>query len=98
MAQSIAVLPPGKSEKDGRKKDGSYALSQEALPEYAGDYLILSKNSDTDNSFQETDTYKEIPAVKNKHVFEVNAKEFYFNDPLTLDYQLETFKKDFLGN
>ncbi|TDK59887.1 iron-hydroxamate ABC transporter substrate-binding protein [Bacillus salipaludis] len=80
------------------EKDGYYALSQEALPEYAGDYLILSKNSDTDNSFQETDTYKEIPAVKNKHVFEVNAKEFYFNDPLTLDYQLETFKKDFLGN
>ena len=80
------------------EKDGYYALSQEALPEYAGDYLILSKNSDTDNSFQETDTYKEIPAVKNNHVFEVNAKEFYFNDPLTLDYQLETFKKDFLGN
>ncbi|MGG1396835.1 iron-hydroxamate ABC transporter substrate-binding protein [Bacillus salipaludis] len=80
------------------EKDGYYALSQEALPEYAGDYLILSKNSDTDNSFQETDTYKEIPAVKNKHVFEVNAKEFYFNDPLTLDYQLETFKRDFLGN
>ncbi|MED1470563.1 iron-hydroxamate ABC transporter substrate-binding protein [Bacillus salipaludis] len=80
------------------EKDGYYALSQEALPEYAGDYLILSKNSDTNNSFQETDTYKEIRAVKNKHVFEVNAKEFYFNDPLTLDYQLETFKKDFLGN
>lgn len=80
------------------EKDGYYALSQEALPEYAGDYIILSKNSDTDNSFQETDMYKEIPAVKNKHVFEVNAKEFYFNDPLTLDYQLETFKKDFLGN
>jgi iron complex transport system substrate-binding protein len=80
------------------QKDGYYALSLEALPEYAGNYLILSKYSDSDNSFQETDTYKEIPAVKNKHVFEVNANEFYFNDPLTLDYQLATFKKDFLGN
>jgi iron complex transport system substrate-binding protein len=80
------------------QKDGYYALSLEALPEYTGNYLILSKYSDSDNSFQETDTYKEIPAVKNKHVFEVNANEFYFNDPLTLDYQLETFKKDFLGN
>ena len=37
----------------------------EVLPEFAGDYVIFSKNPDTDNSFQETDTYKNIPAVKN---------------------------------
>ena len=65
-------------------KIGYYALSAEVLPEYAGDYVILSKNSDADNSFQETETYKNIPAVKNNRVFEVNVKEFYFNDPVTL--------------
>ena len=43
----------------------------EVLPEFAGDYVIFSKDSDTDNSFQETDTYKNIPAVKNNQVFEV---------------------------
>lgn len=79
-------------------KDGYYALSLEVLPEFAGDYLIFSKNSETDNSFQETETYKNIPAVKNNQVFEANAQEFYFNDPITLDYQLEFFKKSFLGN
>ncbi|KAB2333092.1 iron-hydroxamate ABC transporter substrate-binding protein [Cytobacillus depressus] len=79
-------------------KDGYYALSLEVLPEFAGDYLIISKNSETDNSFQETDTYKNIPAVKNNHVYEANMKEFYFNDPITLDYQLDFFKKSFLGN
>ncbi|MDQ0242913.1 iron complex transport system substrate-binding protein [Bacillus fengqiuensis] len=79
-------------------KDGYYALSAEVLPEFAGDYMILSKNADTDNSFQKTETYKNIPAVKNNQVFEVNAKEFYFNDPLTLDMQLDYFKKSFLGN
>lgn len=78
-------------------KDGYYALSAEVLSEYAGDYVIFSKNSDTDTSFQETDTYKNIPAVKNKQVFEVNAKEFYFNDPETLDYQLDFFVESFLG-
>nr|WP_090886026.1 iron-hydroxamate ABC transporter substrate-binding protein [Evansella caseinilytica] len=77
--------------------DGYYALSLEALPEYAGDYLIISKNSETDNSFQETETYKSIPAVKNNQVFEANATEFYFNDPLTLDYQLDFFIESFLG-
>ena len=77
---------------------GYYALSPEVLPEYAGDYVIFSKNMDADNSFQETETYKNIPAVKNNQVFEVDAKEFYFNDPLTLDYQLEFFTKSFLGS
>ncbi|WML32871.1 iron-hydroxamate ABC transporter substrate-binding protein [Clostridium sp. OS1-26] len=79
-------------------KSGYYALSTEVLPEFAGNYVILSKNPDEDNSFQQTDTYKNIPAVKNNRVFEVSSKEFYFNDPITLDYQLDFFKKNLLGN
>lgn len=75
-------------------KDGYYALSAEVLPQYAGDYVIFSKNPDADHTFQQTETYKNIPAVKNGHVFEANAKEFYFNDPLTLDYQLDFFIKN----
>ncbi|HAB34112.1 MAG TPA: ABC transporter substrate-binding protein, partial [Exiguobacterium sp.] len=78
-------------------KDGYYALSPEVLPEYAGDYLVFSKSAEADNSFTKTDTFKNIPAVKNDHVFEVDSKEFYFNDPLTLERQLEFFKKSFLG-
>lgn len=83
-----------KKVKEMALKAGYYALSLEVLPEYAGDYVIFSKNPDTDNSFQQTDTYKNIPAVKNKQVFEVNAKEFYFNDPQTLEYQLDFFVKN----
>ncbi|MBO7748883.1 iron-hydroxamate ABC transporter substrate-binding protein [Paenibacillus sp. MWE-103] len=82
---------------DSALKPGYFALSTEVLPQYAGDYVILSKFSDADNSFQDTDSYKNIPAVKNGHVFEVNANEFYFNDANTLDYQLDFFKKSFLG-
>ncbi|MGI2328335.1 iron-hydroxamate ABC transporter substrate-binding protein [Planococcus sp. YIM B11945] len=77
--------------------DGYYTLSQEVLPEYMGDYVIFSKDSDQDNSFQETDLYKNTEAVKNGHVFEANAKEFYFNDPVTLEYQLSFFIDKFLG-
>jgi iron complex transport system substrate-binding protein len=79
-------------------KDGYYALSPEVLSEYSGDYVIFSKNAEADNSFQQTATYKNIPAVKNNRVVEVDAKEFYFNDPITLDYQLDLFKKSLLGN
>nr|WP_144460943.1 iron-hydroxamate ABC transporter substrate-binding protein [Siminovitchia fortis] len=97
LYQEMGLAMPEKV-KEMALKDGYYALSLEVLPEYAGDYVILSKNSDLDNSFQETDTYKSIPAVKNNHVFEVNSKEFYFNDPITLELQLDFFKKSFLGN
>ncbi|KKB37400.1 iron-hydroxamate ABC transporter substrate-binding protein [Bacillus thermotolerans] len=83
--------------KETALKDGYYALSLEVLPEFAGDYVILSKNKETDHSFQETETYKNIPAVKNNQVFEVAAEEFYFNDPLTLELQLDYFIEKFLG-
>ncbi|PFE03458.1 ABC transporter substrate-binding protein [Bacillus sp. AFS023182] len=96
LYQEMKLKMPEKV-KEKAQKDGYYALSAEVLPEYAGDYLIVSKNNDANNSFQETESYKNIPAVKNNKVFEVNAKEFYFNDPITLDFQLDFFKKSFLG-
>jgi iron complex transport system substrate-binding protein len=97
LYQEMKLKMPEKV-KEMALKDGYYALSLEVLPEFAGDYVIFSKNQDTDNSFQETDTYKYIPAVKNNQLLEVNAKEFYFNDPITLDFQLDYFIDSFLGN
>ncbi|KZM56253.1 MAG: ABC transporter substrate-binding protein [Bacillaceae bacterium] len=96
LYQAMKLKMPKKVEEKALKQ-GYYALSTEVLPDFAGDYLIVSKYSDADNSFQETDTYKNIPAVKNNRVFEVNANEFYFNDRLTLEYQLEFFREKFLG-
>ncbi|MGV3466727.1 MAG: iron-hydroxamate ABC transporter substrate-binding protein [Heyndrickxia sp.] len=96
LYQQMGLKMPKKVEETALKP-GYYAISPEVLPQFAGDYVIFSKNADGDTSFQETDTYKNIPAVKNKHVFEVDAKAFYFNDPITLDYQLTFFQKAFLG-
>ena len=96
LYQEMKLKMPEKV-KEMALKDGFYALSQEVLPEYMGDYVIFSKDSEQDNSFQETDLFKNTPAVKNGQVFEANAKEFYFNDPLTLEYQLEFFIDKFLG-
>lgn len=97
LYQEMKLRMPEKV-KETALKNGYFALSPEVLPEFAGDYLIVSKNKEADNSFQETDTYKNMPAVKNHRVFEVNAKEFYFNDPLTLEFQLDFFIKSFLGS
>lgn len=97
LYQAMGLKMPDKVKKM-TAKDGYYDLSLEVLPQYLGDYVIFSKDPDADNSFQKTETYKKIPAVKNKHVFEVNAKTFYYNDPLSLDYQLDFIKKSFLGS
>lgn len=82
---------------EATKTDGYFAVSSEVLGDYVGDYVIFSKNADEDNSFQNTQSYKNIPAVKNNRVFEADAKAFYFNDPLSMEYQLDFFIKCFLG-
>ncbi len=95
LYQAMGLKMPEKV-KEMTEKEGYYTLSSEVLPEYVGDYLVISKYNDQDNSYQETDVYKEIPAVKNNHVLEANAYEFIFNDPISLDYQLDFFKENFL--
>lgn len=95
LYQEMKLKMPEKV-KETALKNGYYPLSLEVLPDFAGDYIIFSKSNDTNNSFQETDRYRSIPAVKNNRVFEVNSKEFYFNDALTLDFQLDFFIKSFL--
>ncbi|MEW4219525.1 iron-hydroxamate ABC transporter substrate-binding protein [Rossellomorea marisflavi] len=97
LYQEMGLNMPDKV-KEEALEPGYFALSTEVLPDFAGDYLIVSRDPNAENSFTKTDTYRSIPAVKNNRVYEVNMMEFYFNDPLTLDYQLEFFKEKFLGN
>ncbi|MCM2990808.1 iron-hydroxamate ABC transporter substrate-binding protein [Bacillus safensis] len=96
LYQEMKLKMPEKV-KEKALKAGYYAVSQEVIPEFAGDYMIISKNSEMDNSYQNSDIYKSIPAVKKHRVYEANAEEFYFNDPITLEFQLSFFKKHFLG-
>lgn len=97
LYQAMKLKMPDKV-KEVAESSGYFALSAEVIPEYAGDYVILSKYSDADTSFQETETYKNIPAVKNNRVFEMNGQGASFSDPVTLEKQLEFIKKSFLGN
>lgn len=95
LYQAMGLKMPN-SVKEMALKEGYYALSLEALPEYAGDYIIFSRSSGADNSYLESDIYKNIPAVQNGHVFNVDQRSFYFNDATTLDYQLDFFEEKFL--
>lgn len=97
LYQAMKLQMPEKV-KEMALESGYYTLSAEVLPEYAGDYVILSKYSDADTSYQETETYKNIPAVKNNRVFEMNGQGASFSDPVTLEKQLAFFKESFLAN
>ncbi|MGE7665248.1 iron-hydroxamate ABC transporter substrate-binding protein [Ureibacillus composti] len=96
LYQSMKLKMPKKVE-EMALESGYYALSAEVLPEYAGDYMILSKYSDADTSFEETETYKNIPAVKNNHVFVMEGNGASFSDPITLEKQLKFITESFLA-
>jgi iron complex transport system substrate-binding protein len=97
LYQAMKLKMPDKV-KELALESGIYTFSSEMLPEFAGDYVIFSKNPDVDNSFSETILWKNIPAVKNNHVFEIDTKASTYSDPITLEYLLEFFEKSFLNN
>ncbi|WP_078378495.1 iron-hydroxamate ABC transporter substrate-binding protein [Sutcliffiella halmapala] len=97
LYQAMGLKMPEKVEEMALEA-GYYAISTEVLPEFTGDYLIFSKYPDADNSFQETQTYKNIPAIKNGRVFEMDARSATFSDPITVEAQLSFFIESFLGN
>ncbi|HLR03114.1 MAG TPA: iron-hydroxamate ABC transporter substrate-binding protein [Virgibacillus sp.] len=94
LYQAMGLKMPDKVE-EMTEEEGYYALSHEAIPEYAGDYLILSEEEKTDN-LKESNVFKDIPAVKDDQVLQVDMDRFYFNDATTLDYQLDVFEDYFL--
>ena len=77
-------------------KTGYFGVSQEVLGDYMGDYALLNVSKATKNSaasLKESDVWKNIPTVQNKHVLEVDEELFYFSDPMSLDKQIPAFVK-----
>lgn len=95
LYQEMGLKMPKKVE-EVALEPGYFAISQEVLGEYTGDYVILSLTKDQDTAFLNANWYNEIEAVKNGRLFEADAKAFYFNDAMTLDYQLDFFEEKFL--
>ena len=95
LYQAMGLNMPDKV-KELALEAGVYTFSTEVLPEFAGDYVVLSKNPGADNSFMETDVWKNIPAVKNDQVIEINTLESTYSDPITLDHLLTIFEDGFL--
>ncbi|PXW87212.1 iron complex transport system substrate-binding protein [Streptohalobacillus salinus] len=96
LYQTMELAMPEAVEEDV-VADGYLALSMEVIPEYVGDYLILSKYEGADTAFEETETFQNMPAVQNGHVIEMQGEGASFTDPITLEKQLAFFEDAFLG-
>lgn len=92
--QAMNLNMPKKVEETALE-DGYYAISLEVLGEYAGDFVVVSRN-EGDNEFMDSDTWKAIQAVQNNHVIEIDTKAATYSDPITLEYLLDIFEKGFL--
>lgn len=64
-------------------------ISQEDLPTYAGDIIILATEGEMDLPFTDTPLWNNLEAVKNDRVIPMDLTEVRFNDPLTLERQRE---------
>lgn len=64
-------------------------ISQEDLPEYAGDIIILTTEGEVELPFTDTPLWNNLEAVKNDRVISMDLTKVRFNDPLTLERQRE---------
>lgn len=97
LYQALGFQAPKKVEDEVFPK-GYLSISKEVLPQYVGDYAIVAVDKKTTvSSLYESDIWNSIPAVQNKRIVQVEAEAFYFNDPKTLDYQLDFLEKSLLA-
>ncbi|REK75636.1 iron-hydroxamate ABC transporter substrate-binding protein [Paenibacillus paeoniae] len=95
LYQAMKLNMPEKVKEDALGP-GLFALSTEVVSEYAGDYIILSRRSQVDVSFMELETWKNIPAVANGHVIEINTDASSYSDPTTLENLFKIFEEGFM--
>lgn len=67
-------------------------VSLETLPDFAGDYIFTSAWSGDDadpNIVYDNKVWQALPAVKNGKVFMIDRKGSLYNDPISLEKQLD---------
>lgn len=68
---------------------GWASFSAEVLPKYAGDYIILTSDSETLDELQADPIWGALPAVKNNHVFLWTSDRSGYWDPIAILSQTE---------
>lgn len=81
-----------------RKADSYLNATVESMPDLVGDNLILVYPPDVDytkHHFLTNDVWNSLDAVKQGNVYYVQADDFWYLDPFSLDKQVEVLKEIF---
>lgn len=92
---SFGMKMPDKVEKATKKNDLA-EISNEEIPEMAGDYVITPVAKGSKLSFEDKDYWKNTDAVKNGHTIKVDEGIYWLNDPYSMDYERKDLKEQWL--
>lgn len=95
--QELELKAPAMLQKEAIDSGVGYAsLSLENLPDFAGDYIFTAPwggDSDTGSTVYNSSLWKDLPAVQNNTVFKIDPTAYYFNDPISMNAQLDFIVK-----
>ncbi|MFF2885247.1 AraC family transcriptional regulator [Paenibacillus sp. NPDC057967] len=86
--QALGFHPPAGIAAEIMEKQWA-SLSNEALPQYAGDYIILTSNDRTVEDVKADPIWGTLDAVKNDRVYVWKEKDSWYYDPLAVLSQTE---------
>ncbi|ATH64255.1 ferrichrome ABC transporter substrate-binding protein [Staphylococcus nepalensis] len=85
-----------KTVEQATKKNDLADISEEELPDMAGDYVVTPVAKGSKLSFENKDIWKNTEAVKNGHTIKVDEGIYWLNDPYSLEYERKDLKKQLL--
>lgn len=104
LYNDLQLTPPPliKSEIDKDPLFWSKDVSMELLPEYAADHIFLMLFPGEDaaqylKEIEQSSLWKNLPAVKNNHVYVVDVDRWLGYDPILIEKQLDEAVQDLTG-
>ncbi|MFS0725022.1 iron-hydroxamate ABC transporter substrate-binding protein [Paenibacillus sp. 1P07SE] len=97
LYQAMELNMPEQARAD-TQADGYYPISLEVIPDYAGDFVVLSRAALGETDYMDTEVWKSIPAVQNNQVIVIDLEASTYSDPISLESMLEIFEEGLLGS
>ena len=95
LYDAFGLKMPENVEKATKKNDLA-DISEEEIPDMAGDYVVTPVAKGTKLSFENKDLWKSTEAVKNGHTIKVDEGIYWLNDPYSLEYERKDLKDQLL--
>lgn len=89
---ALGRKPPAAIAEDLMKKQWA-EISAEVMPQYAGDYLVVTSNNRTVDDFRKDPIWSSLPAVKHNRLYVWPEERSWYYDPIAVLAQTEELTK-----